>query len=276
MKTAAIVNGGNGAWAFEDHARRLSRALWVEISEEPRDFNYYLHLENAASDLQSSFIPVRSIQIASDKREVARAFLEHAVPSPETYLLATRDDVRQFLLERSEESWCLKWPTGCGAAGHRMISLNSEIEDSWPAPYVIQRFIKLAIPAVYRTYCVGREIFGWTLRKFGDQSKAGPWVSHAKGARYEPAGPLPEEARQVAEKALKATGLFESFGCVDFIESDAGWLALEVGTDGVFNHVDRDFSDQSLEDEINWRIAEAFWKSIGAAPWAPGPWRYAS
>ncbi|MEZ0300215.1 MAG: hypothetical protein ACAI35_27480, partial [Candidatus Methylacidiphilales bacterium] len=153
-------------------------------------------------------------------------------------------------------------------------SCAEEIESFWPTPFVVQKFINLKSPEVYRTYCVGGEIVGWTLRKFGEGKKPTPWVSHAKGASYQPAGALPAKARDVAKEALIATGLFDSFGCVDFLSSEGEWLALEVGTDGMYNHVDRDFNDPALEEEINRRIAEAFWKPIGAPPWGPGPWRY--
>ncbi len=36
-------------------------------------------------------------------------------------------------------------------------------------------------------------------------------------------------------------------------------LGLEVGTDGLFNHVDRDLGDSKLEDAILRRINAAFW-----------------
>jgi hypothetical protein len=37
-------------------------------------------------------------------------------------------------------------------------------------------------------------------------------------------------------------------------------LGLEVGTDGFFNHVDRDLGDARLECEILRRITAAFWR----------------
>jgi hypothetical protein len=36
---------------------------------------------------------------------------------------------------------------------------------------------------------------------------------------------------------------------------------LEVGTDGLFNHVDRDLGDQVFERELHRRVADAFWKA---------------
>ena len=39
------------------------------------------------------------------------------------------------------------------------------------------------------------------------------------------------------------------------------WVVLEVGTDGLFNHVDRDLGDQDFERELQRRIADAFWKA---------------
>jgi hypothetical protein len=275
MSVVAIVNGGSGSWAFQEHAERLARALWVDVSDRPLDFNFYLHIDSIdPAQIRHSFVPLAAMEVAADKREIARVFRERNVASPETHLLATRDEVRSFLARRGESQWCLKWPTGCGATGHKVLQSAEEIDDFWPVPYVVQRFVPLESPEVYRTYCVDGEIFGWTLRRFSDRSESTPWVSHAKGARYHPAGTLPQRAKEIAREALAATGLLDSFGCVDFLRAGVDWLALEVGTDGSFNHVDRDFDDPALEDEINRRLAEAFWKPIGTSPWAPGAWRY--
>src|SRR5687768_9617293 len=42
---ACILNGGAGAWAFAGLAEQLGRALWLEVSETPRAFNYLLLVE---------------------------------------------------------------------------------------------------------------------------------------------------------------------------------------------------------------------------------------
>ena len=96
----------------------------------------------------------------------------------------------------------------------------------------------------------------------------------AGNARYEHCGDPPLEALTAARSALKATGLLESFGCVDLIQNAEGrWLVLEVGSDGIFNHVDRDIGIASLEREIQHRIAEAFWSRLGDwRPWGVGEW----
>ena len=53
----------------------------------------------------------------------------------------------------------------------------------------------------------------------------------------------------------------ESFGCVDLLRRPAGeWVVLEVGTDGLFNHVDRDLGDATIGNEILRRISAAFWR----------------
>ena len=51
------------------------------------------------------------------------------------------------------------------------------------------------------------------------------------------------------------------------------WLVLEVGTDGLFNHVDRDLGPPGLEQEIQGRGAVAFWSRVGGQPWGAGAWR---
>jgi hypothetical protein len=100
------------------------------------------------------------------------------------------------------------------------------------------------------------------------------WVAHARGARYEPAGTPPAEALSAAQAALSAVGLLKSFGCADLLRRPSGeWVVLEVGTDGLVNHVDRELSDPVLEREILERTARAFWAWVGgAAPWGDGPW----
>ena len=73
--------------------------------------------------------------------------------------------------------------------------------------------------------------------------------------------------------ALNAAGLLDSFGCADLIHSPHGeWLVLEVGTDGLTSHVDRDLGIPELEREVRRRVAEAFWACSREKPWG-GPWR---
>jgi len=75
-------------------------------------------------------------------------------------------------------------------------------------------------------------------------------------------GEAPTEALETARRALVATKLWDSFGCVDLLRKPTGaWVILEVGTDGLFNHVDRDVGDQALERELHQRVADAFWKA---------------
>jgi hypothetical protein len=75
-------------------------------------------------------------------------------------------------------------------------------------------------------------------------------------------GEPPTEAREAARRAFVATGLWDSFGCADLLRKPTGeWVVLEVGTDGLFNHVDRDLGDQVFERELHRRVADAFWKA---------------
>src|SRR4051812_20157654 len=93
-----ILNGGNGGWAFEPLARQLSAALGVDISAEPRRFNYLLHLEHLPEDFPHQlFIPLSAIQVASDKRLAAAAFAQNDVPTPRTVLIDLFSDVLRFV-----------------------------------------------------------------------------------------------------------------------------------------------------------------------------------
>lgn len=127
---------------------------------------------------------------------------------------------------------------------------------------MVQLFIHLKDPKVYRTYCAGQKLFGWNVRKFPASVKKQAWVAHAQGAVYEVFDDIPEPVIDIATRTFKATYLFDSFGCADFIQdNDGNWLVLEVGTDGIFNHVDRNIDNASLEKEILERIAAAFWSN---------------
>lgn len=67
--------------------------------------------------------------------------------------------------------WCLKFPTSCGGAGHMLVTQHSTIPDMWPRPYILQEFIRMTDPRVYRTYIAGSSLFGWVTRKFPPGAK---------------------------------------------------------------------------------------------------------
>lgn len=274
MNGCCILNGGSGSWAFQPLAEQLSGALGIPISAEPQQFNYLLHVESLADDFSHQvFIPINSIRLAGDKRLMSVVFQRHGVSTPATLLLESYSEVREFISHHVEFEWCLKYPTGCGANGHRLITANSAEPRNWPRPFIVQELIRLETPEVYRTYCAGGELFGWVVRRFPPGCGTSPWVAHARGARYVRLGEPPPEAMATAESALAATGLIESFGCVDLLRRPTGeWLVLEVGTDGLFNHVDRDLGHPELESELLHRIKGAFWQrhtESGAIPKAP-------
>jgi glutathione synthase/RimK-type ligase-like ATP-grasp enzyme len=261
LNDCCILNGGSGSWAFDTLAQQLSTALRVSISAQARRFNYLLQVDSLSDDFsQKVFIPISSIHLASDKRLIAETFQRHGVPTPHTVLSDTFGDVIDFVAQHPDIEWCLKFPTGCGANGHRLVNVSSSEPPNWPRPFVLQEFIRLERPEVYRLYCAGGEIFGWVTRRFPAGCAQSPWVAHARGARYERLGGAPTDAVIAARSALKATNLYDSFGCVDLLCRPSGeWVVLEVGTDGLYNHVDRELNDPKLESALLERIAAAFW-----------------
>jgi hypothetical protein len=273
--SCCVLNSGNGAWAFEGLARQLAAALWVDVSAVPRQYNYLLFAEAAELPPNCNFfISLKAIELASDKRLLADVFSRDEVPTPETHLIDTLEEVHRFAASRAEKEWCVKYPLGCGASGHRLFTAALTLPHDWPRPYLVQEFIRLERPEVYRTYAAGGELFGWVARRFPPEARPSPWVAHARGARYEQSGAAPAAALAPARSALVATGLLGSFGCVDLLRKPSGeWVVLEVGTDGLVNHVDRDLGDPEFERETQRRIAEAFWARIGVPPWEPGEWR---
>lgn len=273
--SCCILNGGGGAWAFDTLAAELGRALWLDVSEVPREFNYLLCLDGLdPTTCGELFIPYRSLQLAADKRLLAEVFASAGVPIPETRLVGSLAEAERMVAEEPTREWCLKFPTGCGASGHRRLIAGMQLPRSWPFPLVVQEFIRLDRPEVYRTYAAGGQLFGWVVRRFPDGVVASPWVAHARGARYAATGEAPTSAVGAARAALEAVGLLDTFGCVDLICRPTGeWVVLEVGTDGMFNHVDRDLGLPGLERELQRRVAEAFWARLGKwRPWGSGDW----
>ena len=262
-KDCCVLNSGGGAWAFETLAAQLSVSLGVAVSQQPRQFNYLLNIEDPERPLDFEvFIPIQSVRLASDKRALTTVFRQGNVPTPNTQLFDTYDEVLEFVRQHSEREWCLKYPTSCGGTGHRLLTESDAEPANWPRPFVVQEFIRLEHPEVYRTYCAGGQLFGWVARRFPKGTRPSPWVAHARGAQYVCLSDAPPQALDVARRALVATGLYDSFGCVDLLRNPAGeWLALEVGTDGIANHVDRDLGVPEFEKDLSQRIADAFWKS---------------
>lgn len=257
---AVILNAEPGAWAFEEHALRLSRALDLPIVTEPAANNYVLAWdEDRPLPIGRSFIPFDAMRLASDKRLLAATFARDGVPTPITHLLDTPEEVCRFVEGARDLEWCLKWPIACGASGHRLITRLVGVPNDWPRPYVVQEFIRLDDPIVYRTYAAGSHVFGWNVRRFPPGARRSDWVAHVRGARYLTLGRPPAEASAAATAAFRATGLLDSFGCADLMRRPTGdWVVLEVGTDGIYNHVDRDVGDAQFERELEERVATAF------------------
>src|SRR5579859_7243678 len=213
-----VLNSGNGSWAFEPLANQLARLLGIEVSDQPRRFNYLLFRESPTLPANCrSFVPLEAIRLASDKRLLATVFNEHRVPTPETMAIEDFAQVQDYIRSQPAKQWCLKYPISCGANGHRRLSLGDSEPANWPRPFVVQEFIPMISPEVYRTYCAGGELFGWVVRRFPEGVKPSPWVAHARGARYANAGAAPRDALDAARSALQTTKLIDSFGCADLL-----------------------------------------------------------
>ena len=115
-------------------------------------------------------------------------FASTSVPTPRTYLLSSLAEAEQLLAEEPRREWCLKFPTSCGASGHRLLRPGLALPADWPTPLVVQEFIRLERPEVYRLYGAGGQLFGWVVRHFPPGSESGPWVSTPAVRRYELAG----------------------------------------------------------------------------------------
>lgn len=132
---ACIHNYGPTAWAFETLANQLSAKLGIDVATHPRDFNYVRGADPAdLCDSNAQFVDTETIQRASDKRLLVGAFKAAQVPTPVTELIEDVEAARAWVQRHSELEWCLKFPTGTGAAGHRLFTVETEVPGSWPTP----------------------------------------------------------------------------------------------------------------------------------------------
>ncbi len=76
---------------------------------------------------QNTFIDAETIELAGDKRSLATAFAQAGVPTPETHLFDDLDAARSFVTRDSTREWCLKYPIGSGARGHRLFTTETII-----------------------------------------------------------------------------------------------------------------------------------------------------
>jgi glutathione synthase/RimK-type ligase-like ATP-grasp enzyme len=244
-------------WAFGAIAQRLSALCDCPVVSEPQGLCYLLSDPQEATGYQA-FIPLSAVHIAADKREIEQAFARGGIARPRTWILLGTQDVEVLLHEQPERRFILKYPTSCGGSGHYVVQGGFTAKRNWPTPFIVQEFVTMAVPRVYRAYFAGGVYLGSNVRRF-PQGICHDLVAHARGARYFYDDPIPDHAVQLAAAALRAVGLLESFGVVDLLQSDAGeWLTLEVGTDGIYNHVDRDIDNEAFLDHIYRGIAAAF------------------
>jgi len=142
---------------------------------------------------------------------------------------------------------------------HRLVTSSSPEPSKWPRPWIVQEYVRLDRPKSFALYSAGRETFGWVTRIFQPATRL-----HVGGSR--PRRPIRNAPGFLsAERCPRGPGSpgdgFVGFlRCADLLRRPSGeWVVLEVGTDGVFNHVDRDLGDAELEKELCERVAGAFW-----------------
>jgi len=253
----AIVHAGPNRPLFGAFPARLSTNLGIPVvaSGAGLDLAYVLAWDLNVPLGCPAFVPIDALATIQDKRRQARAFAAAGVATPETHLLPDYASVVSLIAARPERSWLLKWPTACASIGHQRLTVDFRPTPFWAAPFLVQAFVPQARPEVYRLYGVAGELFGWNVRRFPPGTPTSPWVTLARGARYEPLGAPPEAAQAEAAKALTATGTIDSFGAVDLLlGADGRWLVLEVNSDGIDNFVLRDPALGDVATAIDDRI----------------------
>lgn len=298
-----IVNAPQG-WAHQEQANRIAALTGGTLVAKPipgdTDLYYPFFVDDTKDgsalllDGIEPFIPVSAILVALDKREQAKLFKANGVPTPETYLVDTLDKVGEFLEAHQDHEWILKYPTLNETRGHQVVSRPEEFRAlrekdifgklEWPAPYIVQRFHRREVPEVFRAYCVDGNVFAWNVRRFPEGVPPKDLVAHLVGALYYQLGTPPQDVQDLTTQALKAVGLYDSFGVIDFIKAEEAdpesndlgpWRVIEVNTDGFDFIVDRGIAverfadgternDTAFVDELDGRIAQAVQKKIAA------------
>jgi glutathione synthase/RimK-type ligase-like ATP-grasp enzyme len=239
---AAILHAGPWKDVFGDFPSRLSACTGLPITETPDGLAlvYVLGWFEHRPLPCESFIPLDAIYLAHDKRKQAALFREHGIASPESHLVATEEEALAFPRQRPDKEWILKWPIGCGGAGHQILDANTVMTPLWRPPFLVQELIRMARPRVYRLFVAGGETFSWCVRESNERTAHTPFVSAAGGATVRLEAAVPEAARTEAVRAFMAAGLWDSLGGVDMIQSEAGqWLVLEMNTDGIYHFLQR-------------------------------------
>lgn len=86
-----------------------------------------------------SFIPIDALAMVQAKRQQARAFAAAGVFVPETYLCDDYSMVRELMADRPEQTWLLKWPTGCASLGPQILTSRFRPTPLWAAPFLVGR-----------------------------------------------------------------------------------------------------------------------------------------
>jgi hypothetical protein len=249
---------------FGEFPVQLASSLDMPIMDNDSDVDLGLVLAwDGPPPRCRTFVPFDAIVAGLDKREQFRRFQEAGVSIPESRLFDDFETARAFALADRRRRWLLKWPLGSGAVGHTIIDHDTCVTPIWKPPFLIQEFVALERPEVYRLFGCGGELFGFNVRTFprGTPSKA--LVSTHRGATFGLAGIAPLAVADQACRALSAFGLMSTFGCVDLIlPPDGRVLVLEVNADGLHQFVDRVPSLPGLAREMTDRLRLAFRRAL--------------
>lgn len=251
-------------WLFGTIARPLAQATGSPIVDRPQGCCYVLS-NPAGHDGFTSFIPLPAIDLAADKRAIEQAFHAAGIARPRTWILGTEAEVEHLVAQHPQRKFIVKYPTSCGSSGHYTFRGRFTPKKHWPLPFIVQEFLLQETPGVHRVYFSGGACIGSNVRRFPAGVRH-DLIAHAKGARYCYDDPVDAAGIEQARRALLAVGLLDSFGVVDLLRVDGAWYALEVGTDGIHNIVDRDVGNDAFLALLTQRIADAFIQRCAAVP----------
>jgi hypothetical protein len=260
-RRGAILHRGPYQRLFGNFPERMARVLDVPITDDDSDVDlgFVLAWDDKTPPRCPTFIPFETVASVHDKREQVRRMVAYGVSLPESHLFNDFEELKRFVAGHGDRRWLLKFPSATSGTGHQVVTPETRVTPLWSAPYLLQEFIALEDPCVYRLYGIAGEIFGFNVRRFSDGEAKQPIVSLSTGAHYELAGTPPKAAVEETRRALESVDLLRSFGCVDFLLLPGGDVrVVEVNTDGLYQYVLRVPMLPTLEAELDERFRAAF------------------
>ena len=216
------VSVEDGALTLEPEVDVVANRLLLSTSANPADD---LGLARLFDRVRPVLNPPGAVLTAIHKFATAAALVEADVPVPDALLALSGDRLNEGRARFGDRA-VYKTAIGTHGGGAWLVDLDDPVN---PRVGDRQAFLQEYIdpgdrPQDARVYVVGGEVVGAMYRN----APEGEWRTNVAlgGDVADATGDLPEPALATARKAAEAIGL--DYSGVDIVETDDGWVVLEV------------------------------------------------